>query len=166
MFGKYREWLQLRSSPSPLSLLSIVVLFRYEMPHLSNAFHSDELSGAPETELGFSDPQNLHFLLCKTSKDADLAKDQAIYKHDTAANDLMIDILGKVRKFDVAWQLIVEMDQQNLRPTSKTFRILIRRLWRRKLKDSHGKVGLQVSSKGVSSKGFPSIKSFLLLYPK
>ncbi|KAJ4977115.1 hypothetical protein NE237_002221 [Protea cynaroides] len=34
-------------------------------------------------------------------------------------------------------------------------------LWRRKLKDSHGKVGLQ-----VSSRGFPSIKSVLLLYPK
>ncbi|XP_042510275.1 pentatricopeptide repeat-containing protein At2g13420, mitochondrial-like [Macadamia integrifolia] len=56
------------------------------------------------------------------------AKDQANYKHDTAAYDLMIDILGKVRQFDVAWQLIIEMDQQNLRLTSKTFGNLIRRL--------------------------------------
>ncbi|XP_010258859.1 PREDICTED: pentatricopeptide repeat-containing protein At2g13420, mitochondrial-like [Nelumbo nucifera] len=56
------------------------------------------------------------------------AKDQANYRHDAVAYDLMIDILGKVRQFDVAWQLIIEMDQLNLRPTSKTFGILIRRL--------------------------------------
>ncbi|KAK9292539.1 hypothetical protein L1049_020513 [Liquidambar formosana] len=40
----------------------------------------------------------------------------------------MIDILGKVRQFDVAWQLIIEMDQQNVTPTATTFRILVRRL--------------------------------------
>ncbi|XP_077220267.1 pentatricopeptide repeat-containing protein At2g13420, mitochondrial-like [Tasmannia lanceolata] len=56
------------------------------------------------------------------------AKQQADYHHHITAYDLMIDILGKVRQFDVAWQLIVEMDQQNLNPTSKTFSILIRRL--------------------------------------
>ncbi|GMN57960.1 hypothetical protein TIFTF001_027056 [Ficus carica] len=42
--------------------------------------------------------------------------------------NLLIDILGKVRQFDVVWQLIVEMDQTRLRPTPLTFRILIRRL--------------------------------------
>ncbi|KAF8400809.1 hypothetical protein HHK36_014111 [Tetracentron sinense] len=56
------------------------------------------------------------------------AKDQANYRHDASAYDLIIDILGKVRQFDVAWQLIVEMDQQNIKPTSKTFSILLRRL--------------------------------------
>lgn len=36
--------------------------------------------------------------------------------------------MGKVRQFDVVWQLIIEMDQRNLNPTSTTFLILIRRL--------------------------------------
>lgn len=40
----------------------------------------------------------------------------------------MIDILAKVRQFDVCWQLIVEMDQRNVKPTSETFFVLIRRL--------------------------------------
>ncbi|XP_059656292.1 pentatricopeptide repeat-containing protein At2g13420, mitochondrial-like [Cornus florida] len=58
------------------------------------------------------------------------AKDQpGDYQHDVTAYDLMIDILGKVRQFDVVWQLVIEMDQQqNAKPTSNTFRILIRRL--------------------------------------
>ncbi|KAA8531253.1 hypothetical protein F0562_005962 [Nyssa sinensis] len=56
------------------------------------------------------------------------AKDQANYHHAAAAYHLMIDILGKVRQFDVIWQLIIEMDQRNLKPTSTTFAILIRRL--------------------------------------
>lgn len=42
--------------------------------------------------------------------------------------NLLIDILAKVRQFDAAWQLIVEMDQNNLSPTTATFFILIRRL--------------------------------------
>ncbi|KAL6991582.1 hypothetical protein U1Q18_009694 [Sarracenia purpurea var. burkii] len=56
------------------------------------------------------------------------AKEQPNYRHDAAAYHLMIDILGKVRQFDVAWQLIVEMDQLDVKPTSTTFGILIRRL--------------------------------------
>lgn len=40
----------------------------------------------------------------------------------------MIDILAKVRQFDISWQLIVEMDQLNIQPDSSTFMILIRRL--------------------------------------
>ncbi|XP_031385336.1 pentatricopeptide repeat-containing protein At2g13420, mitochondrial-like [Punica granatum] len=42
--------------------------------------------------------------------------------------DLLIDILGKVRQFDVVWQLIVEMDQNNCPPSTTTFLILVRRL--------------------------------------
>ncbi|XP_047316381.1 pentatricopeptide repeat-containing protein At2g13420, mitochondrial-like [Impatiens glandulifera] len=56
------------------------------------------------------------------------AKSQANYRHDAIAYELMIDILGKVQQFDVAWQLIIEMDQQNVKPTSIVFRVLIRRL--------------------------------------
>ncbi|KAL9393458.1 hypothetical protein Peur_012743 [Populus x canadensis] len=46
----------------------------------------------------------------------------------TVTYNLMIDILAKVRQFDVCWQLIVEMDQRNVKPTSETFFVLIRRL--------------------------------------
>ncbi|KAF3440621.1 hypothetical protein FNV43_RR18905 [Rhamnella rubrinervis] len=46
----------------------------------------------------------------------------------TASYNLLIDILAKVRQFDVAWQLIVEMDQNMITPTSTTFLILVRRL--------------------------------------
>ncbi|KAG5053184.1 hypothetical protein GLYMA_02G271600v4 [Glycine max] len=42
---------------------------------------------------------------------------------------LLIDTMAKVRQFDVAWQLIVEMDQRHhLTPTPSTFLTLIRRL--------------------------------------
>lgn len=56
------------------------------------------------------------------------------YSHDTTAFNIIIDILCKVRQFDVAWQLIIEMDQKgqnsgmNSRPNFTTFYILIRRL--------------------------------------
>ncbi|KAJ6737284.1 hypothetical protein OIU85_019357 [Salix viminalis] len=46
----------------------------------------------------------------------------------TVTYNLMIDILAKVRQFDVCWQLIVEMDQRNVKPSSETFFVLIRRL--------------------------------------
>ncbi|CAN6485348.1 unnamed protein product [Victoria cruziana] len=55
------------------------------------------------------------------------AKEQASYRHDVECYNLMIDILGKVHQFDVIWQLIMEMDQEQIRPTNATFYILIRR---------------------------------------
>ncbi|KAJ8765334.1 hypothetical protein K2173_012031 [Erythroxylum novogranatense] len=42
--------------------------------------------------------------------------------------NLVVDILSKVRQFDVAWQLIIDMDQKGIQPTCLTFFILIRRL--------------------------------------
>ncbi|KAJ4715240.1 Pentatricopeptide repeat [Melia azedarach] len=45
-----------------------------------------------------------------------------------ASYNLIIDILSKVRQFDVAWQLIIEMDQNNVTPISSAFLILVRRL--------------------------------------
>ncbi|KAL9248141.1 hypothetical protein vseg_021497 [Gypsophila vaccaria] len=50
---------------------------------------------------------------------------------DTAAYDIVVDCLGKVRQFDVAWQLIVSMAEDktlNLKPETSTFLVLIRRL--------------------------------------
>ncbi|KAF3782857.1 Pentatricopeptide repeat-containing protein [Nymphaea thermarum] len=55
------------------------------------------------------------------------AKEQAGYRHDVECYNLMIDILGKVHQFDVIWQLIMEMDQEQIRPAHATFYILIRR---------------------------------------
>uniref|UniRef100_A0A2C9UHB7 Pentacotripeptide-repeat region of PRORP domain-containing protein n=1 Tax=Manihot esculenta TaxID=3983 RepID=A0A2C9UHB7_MANES len=46
----------------------------------------------------------------------------------SATYNIMIDILAKVHQFDVSWQLIVQMEQTNVQPTSHTFLILIRRL--------------------------------------
>uniref|UniRef100_A0A2P2MGW8 Pentatricopeptide repeat-containing protein n=1 Tax=Rhizophora mucronata TaxID=61149 RepID=A0A2P2MGW8_RHIMU len=46
----------------------------------------------------------------------------------STAYNLIIDILSKVRQFDVVWQLIIHMDQRNVQPTFLTFSILIRRL--------------------------------------
>ncbi|CAL5368892.1 unnamed protein product [Camellia sinensis] len=56
------------------------------------------------------------------------AKSQPNYTHDSTSYHLIIDILAKVRQFDVAWQLIIEMDQLNVKLDSTTFGILIRRL--------------------------------------
>ncbi|KAK4756360.1 hypothetical protein SAY87_006487 [Trapa incisa] len=42
--------------------------------------------------------------------------------------NLLIDIFGKVRQFDVVWQLIVEMDHNNCPPSATTFLIVVRRL--------------------------------------
>ncbi|OAY75541.1 Pentatricopeptide repeat-containing protein, mitochondrial [Ananas comosus] len=47
-----------------------------------------------------------------------------------AAYDAMVDILGRVRQFDVAWQLIVEMGcggGGDVGPTPRTFAVLVRR---------------------------------------
>ncbi|RZC60237.1 hypothetical protein C5167_021995 [Papaver somniferum] len=55
-------------------------------------------------------------------------KEQPGYNHDGVAYDMMIDIMGKARQFDVAWQLLLEMDQLGDKSTSKTFGILFRRL--------------------------------------
>ncbi|KAK6922789.1 Pentatricopeptide repeat [Dillenia turbinata] len=56
------------------------------------------------------------------------AKSQPGFTHDSLSYSLIIDFLGKVRQFDVARQLIIEMDQLNTKPTSTTFLVLIRRL--------------------------------------
>ncbi|TKY57043.1 Pentatricopeptide repeat-containing protein mitochondrial [Spatholobus suberectus] len=45
-----------------------------------------------------------------------------------ASYTLLVDTVAKVRQFDVAWQLITEMDQNDLTPTPSTFLTLIRRL--------------------------------------
>ncbi|PON62059.1 Pentatricopeptide repeat [Parasponia andersonii] len=46
----------------------------------------------------------------------------------SASYNLLVDIVAKVRQYDVAWQLILEMESFGLAPTSTTFLILIRRL--------------------------------------
>ncbi|KAL1817379.1 hypothetical protein ACET3Z_019953 [Daucus carota] len=56
------------------------------------------------------------------------AKTQPFCVPDAVAYNIVIDILGKVKQFDVAWQLVVEMDQVGRRPGRNTFRVLIRRL--------------------------------------
>ncbi|XP_076947340.1 pentatricopeptide repeat-containing protein At2g13420, mitochondrial-like [Bidens hawaiensis] len=55
-------------------------------------------------------------------------KNQSNYTHSTYTYNLMIDILAKVRQFDAAWKLIIEMDQNGVNPNSDTFYVLIRRL--------------------------------------
>lgn len=55
------------------------------------------------------------------------SRDQAYHSHDEDAYDLMVDILGKVRQFDAAWQIIVEMDLRGVAPSPRTFAILVRR---------------------------------------
>nr|AYM01005.1 pentatricopeptide repeat protein [Salvia miltiorrhiza] len=49
---------------------------------------------------------------------------------DTAAYNIIINILCKVRQFDVAWQLIMQMDNENSgsKPDFTTFFVLIKRL--------------------------------------
>ncbi|KAL2316970.1 hypothetical protein Fmac_030846 [Flemingia macrophylla] len=45
-----------------------------------------------------------------------------------SAYTLLIDTMARVRQFDVAWQLIVEMDRHRIPPSTATFLTLIRRL--------------------------------------
>ncbi|KMT14060.1 hypothetical protein BVRB_4g078880 [Beta vulgaris subsp. vulgaris] len=47
---------------------------------------------------------------------------------DVLSFNLIVDILGKVRQFDVVWQLILQMQTLNLKPQNSTFLIFIRRL--------------------------------------
>ncbi|VFQ94520.1 unnamed protein product [Cuscuta campestris] len=47
---------------------------------------------------------------------------------DATAFNLLIDILSKVRQFDVAWKLIIEMEKKKISPNFTTFYVLIRRL--------------------------------------
>ncbi|RWV90891.1 hypothetical protein GW17_00046864 [Ensete ventricosum] len=55
------------------------------------------------------------------------ARDHAHHQHASDAYGLMVDILGRVRQFDVAWQMIIEMDQRGVGPTPTTFAVLVRR---------------------------------------
>ncbi|KAK8944644.1 Pentatricopeptide repeat-containing protein [Platanthera zijinensis] len=56
------------------------------------------------------------------------ARDHAYHSHTAEIHDLMVDILGKVRQFDAAWKVVVEMDQSGgAAPSPRTFAILIRR---------------------------------------
>ncbi|OIT03284.1 PREDICTED: pentatricopeptide repeat-containing protein At2g13420, mitochondrial-like [Nicotiana attenuata] len=50
------------------------------------------------------------------------------YSLDSTTFNLLIDILCKVHQFDVAWQLIIQMDQKCIKPNFTTFYLLIRRL--------------------------------------
>lgn len=47
---------------------------------------------------------------------------------DATAFNLLIDILCRVRQFDAAWQLIIQMEQRKISPNFTTFYVLIRRL--------------------------------------
>ncbi|MQL80657.1 hypothetical protein Taro_013097 [Colocasia esculenta] len=55
------------------------------------------------------------------------ARDHAGHRHGADAYDLMVDVLGRVRQFDVAWQLVVEMAQVGVGPSPRTFAVLVRR---------------------------------------
>ncbi|URE23106.1 hypothetical protein MUK42_07327 [Musa troglodytarum] len=55
------------------------------------------------------------------------ARDHAHHQHASDAYGVMVDILGRVRQFDVAWQMIIEMDQRGVAPTPRTFAVLVRR---------------------------------------
>ncbi|XP_059297010.1 pentatricopeptide repeat-containing protein At2g13420, mitochondrial-like [Lycium ferocissimum] len=50
------------------------------------------------------------------------------YPLDTTAFNILIDILCKVHQFDVAWQLIVQMETKSVKINFTTFYLLIRRL--------------------------------------
>ncbi|KAK1396535.1 Pentatricopeptide repeat-containing protein [Heracleum sosnowskyi] len=56
------------------------------------------------------------------------SKTQPGYVPDAMTYNIVIDSLGKVRQFDVVWQLVVEMDQLGVKPETTTFRVVIRRL--------------------------------------
>ncbi|KAH9315658.1 hypothetical protein KI387_024285, partial [Taxus chinensis] len=49
------------------------------------------------------------------------------YLHSPQAYNEMLDLLGKIKKFDVAWNLMDEMKKANVLITVKTFSILVRR---------------------------------------
>ncbi|XP_054805197.1 pentatricopeptide repeat-containing protein At2g13420, mitochondrial-like [Prosopis cineraria] len=98
-----------------------------------NPFHATEsslqLHGITLT------PHLLHEVLLRLRNSSKIAL--ALFNYSKSLPDpplssdsynLMIDIMGRVRQFDVVWQLIIEMDQRKLNPTSTTFLIMIRRL--------------------------------------
>lgn len=55
------------------------------------------------------------------------AKEQAGYQHTAGTYNVMIDIMGKVKQFDVVWRLIMELGEKQSQMGVKTFAILIRR---------------------------------------
>ncbi|KAI8032345.1 Pentatricopeptide repeat-containing protein [Camellia lanceoleosa] len=99
-----------------------------------NPFHTMESSLQLNGIITLS-PQIVHQTLIRLKNVSKIAlsffiwaKSQPNYTHDSTSYHLIIDILAKVRQFDVAWQLIIEMDQLNVKLDSTTFGILIRRL--------------------------------------
>lgn len=94
---------------------------------------------------------------------------------DTTAFNLLIDILCKVRQFDVAWQLLIQMEQEKNgdfnKPNFTTFYILIRRLISagltrqavRAFSEMHIFIGSDVKGQGHGAEDFSEFHLCFLL---
>ncbi|KAM7259213.1 hypothetical protein ACFE04_014954 [Oxalis oulophora] len=102
--------------------------------HHHNPYHAME-SSLQLTGISLSPPL-VNQTLIRLSHSSKIALSFFHYCHslpspppiDATSYSLIVDTLAKVRQFDVAWQLVFEMDKLGITPTVSVFLVLIRRL--------------------------------------
>ncbi|KAL1546850.1 pentatricopeptide repeat-containing protein, mitochondrial-like protein [Salvia divinorum] len=121
----------LQNSPEADSLCQILVRHHNPFHHMESSIQLHGISLSPhlvhQTLLRLNHHSKIALAFFKYTQSYSPSPSHLL---DTAAYNLMINILCRVRQFDVAWQLIMQMDSENSasKPDFTTFFVLIRRL--------------------------------------
>ncbi|PIN03051.1 hypothetical protein CDL12_24427 [Handroanthus impetiginosus] len=121
----------LQHSPEADSLSQVLIRHHNPFHHMESALQLHGISLSPplvhQTLLRLNHHSKIALAFFKYTQSHHPSSSSLL---DTAAYNIIIDILCKVRQFDVAWQLIVQMDNQESesKPDFTTFFVLIRRL--------------------------------------
>ncbi|KAL2460181.1 Pentatricopeptide repeat (PPR) superfamily protein [Abeliophyllum distichum] len=123
-------------SPDADSLSQILIHHHNPFHHMESSLQLNGISLTPtliqQTLLRLKHHSKIALAFFKYSRSYHHSCSSSFSLLDTSCYNILIDILCRVRQFDAAWQLILQMDSQEISEQSKpnftTFFILIRRL--------------------------------------
>lgn len=124
----------LQHSPEADSLCHILIQHHNPFHHMESSIqlHGISLSSdlVHQTLLRLNHHSKIALAFFKYTQSYHPNSPSSSHLLDTAAYNIIINILCKVRQFDVAWQLIMQMDNEKSvsKPDFTTFFVLIRRL--------------------------------------
>ncbi|KAL8490224.1 hypothetical protein ACS0TY_025458 [Phlomoides rotata] len=124
----------LQHSPAADSLCQILIRHHNPFHHMESSLQLHGISLSPhlihQTLLRLNHHSKIALAFFKYTQSHYPSSSSSPPLVDTAAYNIIINILCKVRQFDVVWQLIMRMDNQESvsKPDFTTFFVLIRRL--------------------------------------
>ncbi|KAH6764925.1 hypothetical protein C2S52_013924 [Perilla frutescens var. hirtella] len=124
----------LQHSPVADSLCQILIRHHNPFHHMESSIQLHGISLSPplvhQTLLRLGHHSKIALAFFKYTQSYRPNAPSSSHPLDTAAYNIIINILGKVRQFDAVWQLIMQMDNQESvsKPDFTTFFVLIRRL--------------------------------------